>query len=339
MLIGIHHKKNSFSKGWISHCQKNNIPYKIVNAYRSDIVAQLADCDVFMWHYHHANPVETLFAQKLLFALEASGKKVYPNFKTGWFFDDKVGQKYLLEAIGAPIIPSYVFYSKKDALEWIRRAAFPKVFKLRRGSGSANVRLVKTRKDAVRIVRKAFRNGFRLYAPWTGLKERWRIIKLGHSSPSDLIEALGRFFIKTKFEKISGRERGYVYFQDFIEGCTFDIRVTIIGDKCFALKRLVRENDFRASGSHEEKNNPSEIPDIVIREAFRLNERLDIQSVALDFLIDSDGKPLLTEMSHAFGWEEGDAHVYWDSDQNLHLNSFDPFGEMVDNLIKQMKNP
>ncbi len=56
-----------------------------------------------MWHFHQGSPRDILFAKQLIFALQTSGKRVFPDFNTVWHFDDKVGQKYLLEAIEAPI--------------------------------------------------------------------------------------------------------------------------------------------------------------------------------------------------------------------------------------------
>ncbi len=333
MRIGIHNAKESYSDKWIYYCQKNNIDYKIVNCYQTDIINQLSDCDVLMWHYHHTGSKDTLIATQLLHAVEAAGKFVYPDYKTRWFFDDKIGQKYLLEAIDAPLIPTYVFFSKKEALDWLNTAQFPKVFKLRRGSGSKNVKLLKSRMKAMVAIHKAFGYGFRQYDPWGGLKERWRLFRLGQTNFRDLVEGVGRFFIKTRFEKIIGRERGYVYFQDFIEGCTYDIRTTVIGNKCYALKRQVRENDFRASGSHIESHDPDDIPLEVVDISFQVSHKLQLQSVAFDFLITQDNKPVITELSYAFGWDEGDNDFYWDAQLNLHRTPFDPFGEMINNII------
>src|SRR5690606_35021033 len=101
----------------------------------------------------------------LLVSLQTAGKKVFPDFNTVWHFDDKIGQKYLLEAIGAHLAPSYVFYSKKEALSWSETAVFPKVFKLRNGAGSDNVRLAKSREAAVRLINKSFNKGFKQYDP------------------------------------------------------------------------------------------------------------------------------------------------------------------------------
>ena len=114
MKIAICYNKNSFAERWIDYCKEKNIFYKIVDCYNSNIIEELEDCDALMWHHHHAIHKDILFAKQLLYSIECSGKKVFPNFNTCWHFDDKVGQKYLLESIKAPLVPSYVFYTKKD---------------------------------------------------------------------------------------------------------------------------------------------------------------------------------------------------------------------------------
>ena len=118
MKIAIHHRKGGFSDRWIDYCENHGIDYKIVNAYDSDIIEQLKDCKALLWNHHQSNFKDKLTARRILFSLEHAGKKVFPNFNTGWYFDDKVAQKYLLEAIGAPLVPSYVFYDKQDAKKW-----------------------------------------------------------------------------------------------------------------------------------------------------------------------------------------------------------------------------
>ena len=48
MKIAIHQTKGSFSDRWIEYCQINEINYKIVNCYDSDIIEQLNDCEGLM---------------------------------------------------------------------------------------------------------------------------------------------------------------------------------------------------------------------------------------------------------------------------------------------------
>ena len=190
MRIAIHDSKSGFHLRWIDYCNKKNIAYKVVNCYANDIIKQLEDCDALMWHHSHSTTKDILFAKQLLFSLEQSGITVFPDYNTGWHFDDKVGQKYLLEAIDSPLIASYVFYSKKEALDWADQTSFPKVSKLRGGSGSANVKLVRTRIDAIKYIKKAFGKGFRQYEPLTNLKERWRKYKNGLTNIKDVVKGI-----------------------------------------------------------------------------------------------------------------------------------------------------
>ena len=114
--IAIHKATGGFTTHWIDYCNSSGISIKLVNAYDNDIISQLEDCDAFMWHNNHANYRDLLFAKQLLASVEATGKIVYPNHKTGWHFDDKVGEKYLFEALNIPFAKSYVFYDKNTAL-------------------------------------------------------------------------------------------------------------------------------------------------------------------------------------------------------------------------------
>ena len=337
-IIAIHSNPISYSEKWINYCKNHDIPYKLVNCYSNTIIEDLKDCDILMWHFNHKDSRDSLVAKQLLSALEVSGKIIFPNIYSFWHFDDKVAQKYLLESIGAPLVKSYVFYEKDSAVAWAKNNSFPKVFKLRRGSSSANVRLIKSKKDALKIINKAFGRGFLQNEPISGLKERWRLYRLGKSNFFDLIEGVGRFFIKTKFEKTVGRERGYAYFQDFIENCTFDIRATVIKDKCYTFKRHTRAGDFRASGSHIEDFSPEGVPIEVVETAFKICKALKLRTVAFDFLITRENQPLLTELCYAFGWDEGDIKGFWDSDLLWHVGEFDPFGCMIDMVLQEAQN-
>jgi glutathione synthase/RimK-type ligase-like ATP-grasp enzyme len=336
MKIAIHHTPGSFSDRWISYCNDNNIAYKIVNCYENDIVSQLDDCNALMWHHNHTNYKDALFAKQLLYSLQVSGKKVFPDFNTTWHFDDKVGQKYLLESIGAPLVPSYVFYTKKEALDWINKTTFPKVFKLRGGAGASNVMLVKTKNEARKLTNIAFGRGFSQFNKWNNLKERIRKFKEGKDSIMGIIKGIGRLFIPTEFSKMYSREKGYIYFQEFIPNNNFDTRVVVVGKKAAAERRFIRENDFRASGSG--KFSYENINSKAIEIAFEVAEKLKLQSVAFDFVEDSERNPLIIEMSYGFG-VEGISKVpgFWDSSLQWHREEFKPQEWMIEDQINKLK--
>ena len=109
--IGIHHNENSFSNRWIKYCEENKISYKVVNCLQDNIIEQLKDCNALMWHFMHFDYQEYLIANNLVQNLESMGKIIFPNYSSCWHYDNKIAQKYLLESIDAPLVPTDVFFS------------------------------------------------------------------------------------------------------------------------------------------------------------------------------------------------------------------------------------
>src|SRR5699024_299191 len=269
---------------------------------------------------------------------QVAGKKTFPDFHTVWHFDDKVGQKYLLEAVGAPLVPSYVFYDKHEAFQWIEDIQFPKVFKLRRGAGSSHVRLVEAKSKAKKLVQKAFSGGFSQYNKVRNLKERWYKYKHGKSNLSNLAKGVLRFGRTTDFAKTIGNEKGYVYFQDFIPGNDFDIRVIVIAGKAFAIKRLVREGDFRASGSGKGLYAKHHFDPELISLSFDVARKIKSQSLSIDYVYKGE-KSLIVEISYGFRFENfiEDCTGYWDQELNWYEGAFDAQGWMVESLLGEIE--
>ncbi len=334
MKIAIHHTEGDFfSKQWINYCIEKELDYILVDAYNSNIIENLENIDIFLWHHSNYDYRDAIFAKQLLFSLVKKGIKVFPNFDTNWHFDDKVGQKYLLESIKAPLIPSYVFYSKREALEWIETTSLPKVFKLRGGSGSSNVKLIRTKKQARKIINKAFGRGFAQFDRLTHLIYRIDNFKSGKEGFNAVIKGIIRLFIGTNYSNAYPREKGYVYFQDFIENNEFDTRVVVISGKFAAAeRRFVRKGDFRASGSGNFSYDDINLD--IIKCAFEVANTLNLQSVAFDFVLDKDNKPLIVEISYGFG-TKGISKVpgYWDSSLQYYEDTFKPEYLILSNLI------
>ena len=339
MKIAIHHNRHSFSERWIMYCEKEKIEYKVVDAFDSNIIEQLKGYDVFMWHHHHGEFKDIIVAKKILFALEQAGIKVFPNFKTGWHFDDKVAQKYLLEAFNVSLVPSFVFYEKKEALNWAKETSYPKVFKLKGGAGATNVKLIKNKKYAITLINKAFGKGFSQFDRINNLKERFNKFRKGQDTLLGVLKGIARLFIITDFAKLQSPEKGYIYFQEFMPNNDSDIRVIVIGKKAFAIKRMVRENDFRASGSGNIIYNPETIDKKILKYAFDINEKAGFQCAAYDFIYDAKNNPLVVEVSYGFSVEAYDSCPgYWDVNLNWYGEKFNPQEWMIENIIDSLKN-
>jgi len=336
MKIAIHSTSWGFSRDWIGYCERKGIQYKIVNCYDSNIIEQIADCEALMWNYHHTLAKDALFAKQLLFAVNQSGKRTFPDINSGWHFDDKVGQKYLLESIGAPIAQTWVFYDKKEALDWIENTDFPKVFKLRGGAGSSNVKLIQNHAQAVRFVKRAFGRGFPSYDKIEDLKENVRRFDWSKNSQIALGKSVRRLYMSTRFARIIGSQKGYALFQEFAPNNEYDIRVITIGDRAFAIKRMVRSNDFRASGSGNILYDKNEIDERCVKIALETTEKLKALCIAYDFVFNKDNEPLIVEINYGFDHKAYfPCPGYWDQKLEWHEGRFNSAEWIVELLIRK----
>lgn len=300
--IAIHHYPGDFSERWIEYCKINHIDYSLINCKDNNIIKIMNDYDILLWSWNLSDFSSLQFARELTYSLEQMGKIVFPNFKTSFFYDNKVGQKYLLESINVPFIKSNIFYKKQDAISWIQKTNFPKVFKLSGGAGSQNVKLCKNKEEAIKLTNIAFGKGFAQVDRITWFKDAVKRFSMNKSKKNilKLLKSTIRLLVPTKKEKEMDREKGYIYFQEFIENNTFDIRVIVIGDKAFALKRLCRKDDFRASGSGRIIYDKNQIDINCIKIALDTSAKLDVQCMAYDFVFDNHNNPLIVEVSYHF---------------------------------------
>ncbi len=298
--IAIHHRKGSFSDKWIEYCKEHNLEYALINCFDNSIVSNLQEFDALLWNFELGLSKESLFAKNILISLEQSGLKVFPNFNTCWHYDDKISQKYLLESICNYTIPTYIFYDLESANEWITNTSFPKVFKLSKGAGSSNVMLVKTQMQAMKLAKKAFGSGFSHFGLFKDTSNRLQKLK----QKKDYLRMLKRLPSTLRnihaYKLATGKEKNYLYFQDFIPNNSFDTRVTVIGERAFAFRRFVRDNDFRASGSGRVDYSPDDISLDCVQIAFQISKRLKTQSIACDFVRNSDKDQKLIEVSYSF---------------------------------------
>ena len=315
------HNGSGWNAKWIEYCQQNDIPHKVVCCYDSDIIDQLCECSALMWLFSHNRPEDILMARNILNAAELMGLRVYPNFSTNWHFDDKLSQKYLFEALDLPAAPAWGFFDRQKALEFAETCELPIVAKLRRGAGSYNVRLLKTRSQMQSYIKRMFGKGYSpAPAPLADVGTKFKVAagKGGIKGVIQRLKKAPRFFrVMLNSRKFLGKENGYVYFQKFIPGNDCDLRISVVGNRAWGFHRMTRENDFRASGSGLIDYDISKIPLEVVKQSFEAAKKLNMQSVCLDWIHDSEGNYCFVEISYGFV----DQAVYncsgfWDQQMN-----------------------
>lgn len=88
--------------------------------------------------------------------------------------------------------------------------------------------------------------------------------------------------------------------QEFID-YKYDLRVFVLGDKLFAMRRIPPKDDFRANfslgGSVELYNLPKDLQDLSIKAI----KAVDLEIAGVDILLDAKDKPYILEVNHTPG--------------------------------------
>jgi len=334
--VAIHDRPGSFSDRWRVWCEERRIPHVVVDGLAPDIIGTLRGCTALLWHFSQNESADLLAARHVLTAAELMGLRVFPDAATSWHFDDKIAQKYLLEAAGAPLAPVTVLYDRASAERWAASATFPKVFKLRRGAGSVNVRLIRSRREAASLVRQAFGAGFVPYrGALAGAAQRVASARASGGLGALVRRAPSAVARRLRLRRSVPPEVGYLYVQDYLPGNAFDTRVTVIGGRAFSFTRNVRPGDFRASGSGSIDYDRGRIDPRCLRIALDVTRRIRAQSCAFDFAFAEDGTPRVLEVS--YGYKASAVHAcegYWDEGLDWHPGHCWPQDLIIQDLLE-----
>ncbi len=303
---------------------RNRIPSVRLRAEQPDFWEIVDSLSLFIMRFSQRD-TDLQQARDLLPIIERErGIKCYPNVNTGWHFDDKVKQYHLLRSLGFPMTECWIFYDRLEALQWIQRAAYPVVFKLRGGAGSQNVILVRNQRQARRLVNRMFGRGIRpesFLHPNCVRFKHFNIYREFHHLCGNVYRWSRHLDISPFWQT----QKNYVLFQKFLPNNAWDTRVTVIGDRAFAFRRMVRDNDFRASGSGRIDYEPAKIDPQCLRIAFEISHTFSFQSMAYDFLTNEQQQPEFCEVSYAcVSSAVYNCAGYWDTELKWHEGHFWP---------------
>jgi hypothetical protein len=321
----------------------NNIDHIRMDSNDPDFWDQLkeVDCFIYKWVQYDTSRQRAL---SIIPVIEKEfHTKCFPDNITSWHFDDKVRQYYLMKSKGFPMTESYIFWDENKAMEWAETAELPVIYKLKGGAGSRNVQKIRQKKELKRLikanfgpgVKDGFVPGYHTFLEKTIKKlKRWAYIK---SSAIKGVELPYRFY-----QPNWNKHKGYIYFQKFNAGNTFDTRITTIGDRAFAFRRINRPNDFRASGSGNINYELDKIDMRCVKKALEVSKHFGFQTMTYDFLFTENNEIEFCEISYNYN----DRAVYncagyWDEELNWHEGHFWPQFTVLKDLLgkEDLKQP
>jgi len=341
--IAIHQNKTKFdhstswSYPWVDYCKRNQIPYQIVDCFQTDIISQLKNFDCLLWHFNNYSYSEMLFARSILYSAKQMGLKVFPDFDDSWHFDDKIAETYILQSVDAPIPKSYIFHLYDDVKNWVKQdIEYPMVAKLKTGSGSHNVKLLKSKSELLNYAKRMFGKG---YNPSPSIffkaKSNYTSSKGNKNLMTSRIKRIPEFYKTWKNARKFPNEKEYVFLQEFIPNDGYDLKIVVAGNKLGVIVRHTRKGDFRASGGGYIYFDRSLVPENIIDSAFSTNDKLGFQCMGYDYVVNSKTKEgKIVEISYGF------SHVtllqsngYFDREGIWHNEPFNAPEEILKNII------
>lgn len=203
------------------------------------------------------------YYEDLLFYLLQKGNILIPNFNIFKSHDNKGFQELQKKLLSIQSIDTKYYASHELSNKNIK---YPIVFKLPDGAASTGVTLISNGGSLKKKLKQTKRNLYNI----------------------NMLKNIFKQYIKKYFLLKNISEKNFEYFrpktpfilQDFVSGLTYDFKVLVFWNKFYVLKRYIRNNDFRASGSGNFKYEPVEKK--LLDYAEKIFKKFDVPFISLD---------------------------------------------------------
>ena len=322
LLLNSSNRLNSQSEKYKEILLQKQIPFIIIDPNSVSFLNELENCSHLLFQHTQGDTDMLIYDAIFYIAHNVYHIKCYPNYETFWPYENKIKEYFLLKSQNFPVIESHIFWNFDHAVKFLHSASFPLIAKLPRGAGSSNVILLNSVKEGKRIINQVYNKGVKPHR----LKSKSNlaslsnlgIIKYGKSLLRSQLISMGVISDKTDHPEWQ-IQKDAILFQEYLPDNKFDTRIVVIGNRAFAFRRFVRENDFRASGSGNFDMDPGKIDPRCLGIAFNVTKKLNFNTMAFDFLYDKAKNPLISEISYCFvDWIVERCPGYWDENLNWH---------------------
>ncbi|WP_294142902.1 hypothetical protein [uncultured Sanguibacteroides sp.] len=219
---------------------------------------------------------KSCFDERLSIIEEDLGIPTYPSRKELFLYENKRMYAYFLDTYKYPHPQTYVFYNKKQALEFVENTKYPIVFKTNGGASGSGVEIVTRKSHARRNVQKIFG---RIEPRLTFGKVFWTKYKSIIPIP-----------------KLGMIQKHYAIIQEYIP-IKWEWRIIKIGESYFGHQKLLKGQFASGSGRVGWVEPPKELLFLIKN----ICEKHQFDSMAMDVLESKDGEFYINELQSLFG--------------------------------------
>lgn len=263
---------------YIKSCEELNIDYVVLDLLSVNWIEEIKNADVdgiLIRIKGDIHEQKSMYDERLFIINSELGIPIYPSRNELFLYENKRLCNYWMQINNIKHTPTFIFYTKKEAINFINNAHFPLVFKTNGGAASSGVRIIHSKIQAKIIIQKIF-----------GLFDQ-------RMSRGNILWA---FKYGIPIPKFGSSQKHYVFIQKFIPH-KWEWRVTKIGDSFFGLKKM-KKGEF-ASGS----DMPSwvEPPRALFELVKDICDIGNFDSMAVDILEAEDGSFYVNELQSLYG--------------------------------------
>ncbi len=279
MKLGIFNIYNDSHNSYISACEELGVDYEVVDILSANWISNVknSECDAFLVTSTCDVQVRKNILDERLYSISHfMGKRIYPSFDDIYIHENKRNMAAWLEINGFPHTKTHVFTTKKEAKEYLKKCEYPIVSKCSFGAGASKVKIVKSKRHALRLANSFFPIG------------KASFLKLGHV-----------YWSKIKgiaIPDFSNPQGFYMLIQEY-KPIKWEWRIIKIGDSFFGHQKLLK-GEF-ASGS--DRVGWVKPPFELLNMVDDLCKKGNFSSMAMDVFETKTGEYFINEIQSMFG--------------------------------------
>ena len=342
LLLNSNNKLVSYSEKYKTILVRNGIPHCLIDPNSESLLSDLKECSHLLFHHSQGDTDLKIYDTIYNIATKVFGIKCLPDHNSFWQYEDKIKEYYLLKSNDFPTVDSHIFWNIEYADAFLKNAKYPIVAKLPKGAASSNVVLVKTPEEGRAINKQVFIHGVKAgkLNNSSNLRSirRSGLYKYGKRSVRSFLIDRGILRDKSYYPEWQIQKDAVLY-QKFLPNNSYDQRIHIIGKRATGFRRLVRENDFRASGSRKFDFDPQNIDPRCIEISFSISRKFNFSAMGYDFIYDENNNPYINEFGYSFAdYVIEKLPGYWDENLVWHEEKNGPqYYQLADFLQTDLK--
>ena len=319
MKIGIFtsFQGDSFLKNSIAACKDLGVDYEIVDITSFEWIknVQQSNADGFFCPSNCVSQeLKTIQDERYYFVSQVMRRPIYPDYTGLYIHESKRNMAAWLEINGYPHAQTRTFTNRKEASEYLEQCQYPIVTKANVGAGASKVVIVKSKREAMRMMKKCL----------TDSKFKFR-----YSGGAYRMKFHHAFLPRVK--DVRNRQKDYFIVQDFVPNVMHEWRILKIGDSYMGHQKLLKGDFASGSGLVGWVAPPKELLNMV-RE---ICEKGGFPCMDVDIFETKEGKYSINELQASFGsyldyQMSIDGHhgryVYKDGDFVFEEGDFNVFG-------------